>query len=239
VNVFALGAVALGLGVTAPVQAVSNVRLEEGFSLPSLLEAPRLISEVNDVAQLLDALWYGSFELKEYGETISSCSDYFDVRDRYAWLDAAAGGAPLMKLVAMCLAAQEIVSAKPARVSFIEFELVDEQLPSRLPAEMAFITSTAERERLLSGSESKTWAEVAPIHSAEVLGPGRARFKHEGGTQEITVVARGDFDNSGLEALLIASLNTVEGGTYAAFKLFQVTRAAPGGPYILRKEYVY
>lgn len=239
VNVLVLGVVALGLGVSSPVQAASGVRLEEGFSLPTLLEVPRVVSEPGDVEPLLDARWYGSFELKEYGETISSCTDYFDARDRYADLQAAEGGAPFMELVAMCVAAKEIIAAEPAQTSFIGAEPIEEQLPSRLPAEIAFITSAAEREHLLSGSKNGRWADVTLIHSAEVLGSGRARFLHDGGVQEIAVVARGDFDRSGLESLLISSLNTVESGSYAAFKLFQVTRTAHNAPYILRKEYIY
>lgn len=238
-NVLVLGAAVLGLGVGSPVQAASEVRLEEGFSLPALLEVPRVVHESSDVESLLDARWYGSFELKEYGETISRCTDYFDARDRHVDLQAAEGGAPFMELVAMCLAAKEIISAEPAQSSFIDAEPIDEQLPSRLPAEIALIISATERQRLLSGSRNGTWADVTTIHSAEVLGSGRARFLHDGGVQEIALVARGDFDGSGLESLLISSLNTVEGGSYAAFKLFRVTRTAHNAPYILRKEYVY
>lgn len=239
VNVLAFGMVALGLGVGSPLQAASEVRLEDGFSLPALLEVPRVVSEPRDVEPLLDARWYGSFELKEYGETIASCTDYFDARDRHVDLQAAEGGAPFMELVAMCLAAKEIIAAEPAQTSFIGVEPIEEQLPSRFPAEIAFITSVAERQRLLSGSRSGTWADVTLIHSAEVLGSGRARFLHDGGAQEIAVVARGDFDRSGLESMLISSLNTAENGSYAAFKLFQVTRTAHNAPYTLRKEYIY
>ena len=38
VNVLAFGMVTLGLGVGSPLQAASEVRLEDGFSLPALLE---------------------------------------------------------------------------------------------------------------------------------------------------------------------------------------------------------
>lgn len=215
-----------------------------GFTLPELLADPHPARKKEDIRNMLSEPWYGELIVAPVSKpdkdiALSSCTQYFanpigalePVRERE--------GTPYMELALMCQAAQEIIASQPAPQSYIPPKFIDENLPRLLPPEVAMVVSVEESKRLLADKNNRSWRDINRIIKATVLDPDRARFTGEQGRQDIELVARGDFNGDGLEDVLFTSRDDVEGGTYSAVRLFQVTRRVPDGRYELIKEYRY
>ena len=81
----------------------------------------------------------------------------------------------------------------------------------------------------------RSWTGTTRV---ELLGPFQASYHHhEGGTQELALVAKGDFNGDGIEDMLITSRDSVEGGSYRAIRLFLLTRISASSAITVLREY--
>lgn len=204
-----------------------------GFTLPALLAVPPQADSAASAHDLLDATWYATFELApqrtpEAAAPYATCSAYLErAHEQLAPVDESAAAA-FMEIAAMCEATALIAQARPAAHSWIGDAAIDEALPVHLPAEFAL--RVAESGRIPAGDERR-WAEVEPDIEGHRLAADSVRFSHPHGIQEIALVARADFDGDGIEDLLLLSRDYVDAGSYAAFRLFLLTRLENGEPY--------
>lgn len=142
----------------------------------------------------------------------------------------------------MCQASQAIASAKPAEFSYIWPLAFDRNLPDRLPWQVAMITSGSERDRIAEERPGASWREVTttlPVTKFETCGKYCGIYEDAGGSQEVRLVARGDFDDDAIEDLLVSSNNAVKGGSYRAIHMFLLTRRQTDGEIELIRELAY
>ena len=128
-----------------------------------------------------------------------------------------------MEIALLCQATRPIVNAEPASKSGPLKLSFDESLPARPPAAVAMVISTSERNRMLENQAIKTWTQVNQIESVSTDSAYHAKYKHSGGTQELALVASGDFNHDGVEDFLISSRDSVENGSYSAIRMFIIT----------------
>jgi len=213
-----------------------------GFTLPEHLASPYAALKKEDIRSMLSEAWADEIEVAPSSKpdehiVLSSCAQYLAYPAGTLEPVHPMDGAPYMARALTCQAALQIIAAQPASRSHIPSRFIVEDLPQLLPPEVAMIISTEESKRLLADKSKRSWADITPIKKATVINAEHARFEDEGGSQDIELVARGDFNGDGLEDVLFTSHNAVEGGSYAAFRLFQVTRRVPEGRYELIKAY--
>jgi len=55
--------------------------------------------------------------------------------------------------------------------------------------------------------------------------------------QELSLIARGDFNHDNIEDILLFAQNNVVGGSYVSFHLFWLTKEDADSPITLIKEY--
>jgi hypothetical protein len=226
----------------SPLQGaqLNSVRWYSGYTMPSLLESDVHVNAVSDVGMLLRKKWYSSFSvMMEGGRKIklSTCDDYFSIAGRKVSVVHEKDASPFMEVVAMCYATREIAHAHAAsHASYLPL-VFNRKLPDVLPAAVAMIVSTSERKRVLGNKKIKTLSQAERIESFKKLSLHNAIYHYAGGTQELALVASGDFNCDGVEDYLISSANTADGGSYAAFRLFLLTSKPGVDHFLLLKQF--
>jgi hypothetical protein len=135
--------------------------------------------------------------------------------------------------MADCLVLQELWSARPARASYLHDLPWDARVLPLLPPQLA-ITVSAESERAAGAAarRGKTWRDLDPSTAAEagVRRPDEIVVTGKGFVERLILWGRGDFNDDGLEDLLVQSLDTLTEGTYRNTRLFVLTRRAADDP---------
>ena len=124
----------------------------------------------------------------------------------------------------MCQAAKVIIEAKPSKLSLLDDLKFDKQLPNKLPKQIAMVISITESKRVNANSKLVSWGDVNKIKNVDVINNFKAVYHHQGSTQEIELMAKGDFNNDGIEDMLISSRDSVVGGSYNALRVYQITK---------------
>lgn len=219
----------LGCSISAKGDGNYAVTSLPGFILPELLAKPRSDASKEDIPLLMRQKWYASFNVFPKGNSrnttdLSSCDDYFGLGVKKARTKAPADMSAYIELAIMCQAAQILEKAHPAKSSFIHDYQLTESTPEDWPAGVALEISSKERDRKLANRQGKRWSDVNQIERRKIDSPFDATFYHQGAVQEISLVGRGDFNDDGIEDLLITSRDSVVGGDYFNFRLFSLTK---------------
>ena len=200
-----------------------------GYQLPELLKEHVDVKKLADVSTLLDMEWYATFTLVHPGSSdktlsLSSCAQLklyaeytlttLNERDNIAF----------MEVMLMCKVTDMLIDARPAERSFIDALVLAAQSPNQLPAQVALVTSESESQRLLNDSSIKTWADINKDIVVKSSNATKAYYVHDAGEQELEWIAKGDFNHDGFEDLMFSSRDAVSGGSYAAMRLFVVTK---------------
>jgi len=138
-----------------------------------------------------------------------------------------------MELVVMCQATRHIVNGKASAQTFLKNFVFDKTLPDKLPKKIAMVTSVTEYARLFNDNNIKYWSQVIKITKIDKKDAGHALYHNVGGSQELELVAKGDFNGDNIEDILLTSRDSVEGGSYSAIRLFMFTKLSNDGDIIL------
>ncbi len=76
-------------------------------------------------------------------------------------------------------------------------------MPEKLPAPLAFQISTREMERDANDKSKRYWGDINKNLQFEAVSKDQVKFFDAGGTQNISLVGRGDFNDDGVEDILI------------------------------------
>lgn len=213
------------------------VSVGSSFSLPSLLEIPEDDRDPGHAQRWLGQRWYAGVQVtvgvQRQLVILESCTDYLAAPTPIHLVHNQEIAA-FSILAVNCLVAELIAIGKASRQSFIEARLVDENLPQRMPSMLAMVTSVSEWGRVEPG---RKWSEVNADVSFTAMGANEGRFTHGGGVQELTEMARGDFTGDGLEDVLLNSFDRVQGGSYAARRLFLISRESSEHPFKVTQLY--
>jgi len=108
-------------------------------------------------------------------------------------------------------------------------------LPKKMPRELSLIISKDDERNL---AKANNWEEMSHFKKVEVLNKDQAiYYDNAGGIQSLTVMAKGDYNNDGIEDMVLYMFNGVEGGSYTSTHGYVVTRLAADAPYTLIKQF--
>jgi hypothetical protein len=108
-------------------------------------------------------------------------------------------------------------------------------LPKKMPRELSLIISKDDERNL---AKANSWEEMGHFKKLEVLNKDQAiYYDNSGGIQSLTVMAKGDYNNDGIEDMVLYMFNGVEGGSYTSTHGYVVTRLAADAPYTLIKQF--
>ncbi|WP_138586975.1 hypothetical protein [Pseudoalteromonas sp. S558] len=215
----------------APTYSSEN-KTERYFTAPTTLE------KQEQVKALIDKKWYFEENLLKDGSpdrVVTSCNSLFNALDEgfnalsYRHQDV------IKAMNKVCLIWAHMGELNASESSFLTDFEHSSALPKQMPPELALIISNDDDRRLAKAS---SWEEMSHISKMESLNKDQAiYYDNSGGIQKLTVMAKGDYNNDGIEDMVIYMDNSVEGGSYGSTYGYVVTRLAAVEPYTLIKQF--
>jgi len=223
-----------------PPTEVYPVQWFSGFDMAKRLVKEMPVDDQNDVRALLDKYWYAPFKLinSETQQVFSAdhCNQILPVLPQLrTWRPFESR--PYLYLTVMCLAAESIANARPARYSALSTFKLDVDFPRYAPKDLTLMISRSETERVLQDNAIVSWAQAETVKFVAKVDKYQARYEMDGAFQTVSLIARGDFNDDGIEDLLLYAQAHVVGGTYTAYRLFWVTKIDVDSPMTLIKKY--
>lgn len=241
----ALFAIACATIDDAPDKAPSStgsIVIHNGFTLGDLLKDPRTLNSPEAIESVIAEKWTTPIRLNIDGRDpksvmIDCCDHYLSQHSLPECPDRESGRIAFKEAAAMCLAAEQIVSANGATESHLAPLDFDEQFMALMPEDLALTVPKLERRSFRNDRVERTWGEVSPVDSVEQISKGHARYRFRDAEQELQLVAQGDFNDDGIEDIIISSRDSANDGSYSAFRLFVLTRFARDARFTLLEEF--
>lgn len=213
----------------------------DAFALGEVLAEPSDTRDLEDVKLAMAAPWYGPVAVTNRdGEamTLASCEAYLQVQHQHVRPDDPTYWVPFMDRALTCQAARLIVTGRPADHSYVRPLHFDAALPEKMPWQVAMMPSGSERERMSAERPDASWRDVRTV-TFKLCGNYCGIYADAAGSQQVQLVARGDFDGDDVEDLLVRSSNAANGGSYRAIRMFLLTRRQVGSDIELIRELTY
>ncbi len=219
-----------------------SVNMYEGFYLGRLLDVQEKIDSIKKVKELFNKNWYAEIkvsanESKFKNKNIKNCLEYFDAKSFKAEPVKENERAAYFEFGLMCQAAKSIMNAEPAKITFLSAFKFDKKLPLLLPKQFSMVTSEVENKKIMADGKFIFWGDVNKIKEVKNLSEYSGIFKTPNSMQELTLVAKADFNDDKIEDLLLISKGSVDGGSYHITQMFLITKYSKAGRYILLKEF--
>lgn len=230
------GAADTGDGATGSNQTAVSVN--EMLSLTPYLPAE---AEGMSLTDQFDMEW--AFEVQVKGndeeklEAISNCKDAIHAYERGQEPARPSEYQAYRQAVLTCYAVRLVASAGSGRIQPLRSFPLNEEWIAALPVELAPVTSTKERERILQSTKHQTWSDASQIVSVDDQDVGRAVVETPSGSQDINVLATGDLNKDGVEDTLVSVTTSMSEGSYAVTQLFLLTRRDNSDSLQVAKEY--
>lgn len=210
------------------------VRWTDHVKIKDLKEINRLSSEPVDMSQSR-----GELELtNENGEKVkvTTCKEYWDYKEKgyrpYTTYDRAMES----WFIKTCDPLKYLKGAKPSRVSYVtDFDLTKNPLqilPCTLDLNLSGDEVKKAKELIAKGL---TWKDFTPNKTAEIIDKNEIKLEDEGSITWITFSAFGDFDNDGIEDILLDVSHKVKDGSYADHGHSILTRLEKNGALMVLK----
>ncbi len=218
------------------------VKLFSYYQAPANLPDNIKKENISDLKKILTEKWEGNINVIDINTPekliqISSCEEYFKYSHQNLETRPLSYYKIFVRDTVLCEATRIIANGKPSSKTYLDSIVFDKHLPEKLPKQMAQIISTMESKRILANNNISTWAQVEPVTRTEKKGPYHLIYYNEGGSERLQLLAKGDFNQDGIEDMLIQINDAVEGGTYSATRLFLLTRLKPNGKIKLLNEW--
>ncbi|MBH0059394.1 hypothetical protein I6F65_20865 [Pseudoalteromonas sp. SWXJZ94C] len=108
-------------------------------------------------------------------------------------------------------------------------------MPKKMPPELSLIISNDDERRLAKAS---SWEEMSHIKKVEPVNDDQAiYYDNSGGIQRLTIMAKGDYNQDGIEDIVLHMANAVERGSYSSSYGYVLTRLTADAPYTLIKQF--
>jgi len=212
-----------------------------GFTMAEQLAKKVPVHSQHDVQALLDKPWYSPIKLinvqTELVFSADRCNQILPAIKQLATYRPYESR-PYLYLAAMCVATEAIAKARPAKYSALSTFKLDADFPQQVPKNLALMISGSEKQRILQNREIVSWAQAETVKFVSKEGKHQAKYAMDGAYQEVSLIARGDFNHDGIEDLLLFAQAHVVGGTYTAYRLFWITRINAKSPITLIREYI-
>jgi len=135
----------------------------------------------------------------------------------------------------ICITWADMGTLKSSKESFLGSFKHSAALPKKMPPELSLIISNDDERRLAKAS---SWEEMSHIKKVEPINDDQAiYYDNSGGIQRLTIMAKGDYNQDGIEDIVLHMANAVERGSYSSSYGYVVTRLAADAPYTLIKQF--
>lgn len=204
-----------------------SVSWSSGYKMEVLLSEPIIIRDRNDLQKALSAPWYaemtvlGTKSSKEI--LLKNCKSYLSLATEKTHPLRENEISAFLELAMMCRSTELLLNAKIPVKSNIPNDFINEFLPEKLPATIAFQTSTAEAKKNAIDRTKKYWSDINQRLKYKAISTEKAKYSGSSGVQTIALVGKGDFNGDGLEDILINSRDVVDGGSYFNLRLFALS----------------
>ena len=215
----------------APTYSVEN-ETKGYFGEPVTLE------NQEQVKALIDKKWYFEETLLKDGspnKVVTSCNGLSSALDEgfnvlsYRYQNA------IKAMNKVCVIWAHMGELNASDTSFLSDFKHDSAMAKQMPPELALIISNDDERRLAKAS---SWEEMSHIKKMESLNKDQAiYYDNSGGIQKLTVMAKGDYNNDGIEDMVLYMDNSVEEGSYGSTYGYVLTRLAADAPYTLIKQF--
>jgi len=220
---------------TNPLASFINIELTLA---PYLAE---MIDEKRALADQLSMTWGAGVSVvnteSAKATKVTNCQQFFSAESKGMEPVNAFEFFPYRTIGLQCIAISLLSTMNNASKSYLGDFSLDLSLTKQLPTEFAFIISSTEEKDIRENSKLSRWSDVYNIESVESLNKEKAVYKVLGGDQELTVLARGDFNHDNIEDILVRLTNTVTEGSYTSTRLFLLTKLGLEGEIRLLKAY--
>jgi len=215
----------------APTYSLDN-KTNGYFMEPEVLETREQVNALSSKS------WFYSYEVvldSKPAIKVDSCKVLSKaLREGYKSLDYKEQNA-LLATNKICTTWADIGMLKPSNKSFLGSFKHSAALPNKMPPELSLIISNDDERRL---AKANSWEQMSPIQKVETVNDDQAiYYDNSGGIQRLTVMARGDYDQDGIEDIVLHMANAVERGSYSSSHSYIVTRLAADAPYTLIKQF--
>lgn len=141
----------------------------------------------------------------------------------------------LMASHKICTTWAHMAKLKPSTKSLLGSFKHNLALPKKMPPQLSLIISNDDDRRLAKAS---SWEEMSHIQKMESVTDEQAvYYDNSGGIQRLTIMAKGDYNNDGIEDMILHMANAVEGGSYSSSYSYIITRLTANAPYTLIKQF--
>ncbi|MCF6338767.1 MAG: hypothetical protein L3J84_12600 [Gammaproteobacteria bacterium] len=227
--------------VTLATTEVYPVRWFPGFAMAGLLLKEKTpVGNQQDIKALLNEPWYMPFELinLQTKEVFSAdrCSQILPTITQLE-TDKPYEFPPFIYLTAMCAAAESIIKARPAQYSFLSNFKLDADFSRHAPKNLALVISVSEWKRILQNTKIVSWADVETVKFVSKKDEHQAKYDLTGAYQEVSLIARGDFNYDNIEDILLYVKAHVVDGSYVSYRLFWLTKTDENSSLTLIREY--
>jgi len=212
-----------------------------GFAMTGLLlkENPPVHNQ-QDIKALLDKPWYMPFELINLQTkkvfSADRCSQVLPTITQLE-TDKPYEFPPFIYLTAMCTAAESISKARPAQYSFLSSFKLDADFPLHAPKNLALVISVSEWKKISKNTKIVSWADVETVKFISKKDKYQAKYDLNNAYQNVSLIARGDFNHDNVEDILLYVKAHVVGGSYVSYRLFWLTKTDENSSLTLIREY--
>lgn len=227
----AFGCAATSSGAISPVFSGNN-------GTDAFFDQQLVIQQAEEFKVLETKVWSYEFDLKspsEQHEIVETCSALTEkINAGYSALRAYEQVAVNARVLT-CEIWRVLSLLKPASVSYLQSLKHGSALAEKMPAELALIISKDDERRLAKAS---SWQDMSQISKIEIINADQAvYYDNSGGIQRLTIRARGDYNQDGIEDAVLYMGNSVDGGSYSSTYGYIITKLAADAPYTLLKQF--
>ena len=230
-----LSATLISTGCATSTESIRPFYTEHN-PVSSLLEVPIETLSNKDIQRMKVAKWSFEVELKKNGDVtqLNSCETLLEANSAGYKAMSYREYSSYKAQILSCKVIADIGKLKPSHVSHIDAALLTDRLPDNAPPELALIISKDDERRL---AKAESWQEISHIKKIEQLDEYQViYYDNSGGIQKLALVAKGDYNQDGIEDVILYMENSVEGGSYSTDDAFIITRLSAQAPYTLLKQ---
>ena len=228
-----------------PLTACANIEVNDiapTYNLKSntrgLFIDPVTSDSLEQVNTLLNKQWYFTKVLTLDGKPdmdVNSCKTLLKAANENYKTTNYQAESILKDFKKTCSTWRDMGQLTPSNKSFLSSFKHSLALPKQMPPELALIISNDDERRLAKAS---SWDEMSHIQKIVPVNDAQAiYYDNSGGIQRLTIMAKGDYNQDGIEDMVLYIENSVEGGDYYSSYNYIVTQLTADAPYTLIKQF--
>lgn len=212
-----------------------DVHVNEHIGAINFVKEKFPLDDKEALNRLNTAMWINEYALVhgDKTRTAKSCKQLIEALDNGFKSTNYRRQVSLIAKGMYCRLSRLTTTLKPSRVSYIDNNLATVDFAKAAPPQLAMVISKDDQRKL---AKAISWFEMDNIKRVTTDNHQMRFYDSSGGIHTLSIIAKGDFNNDGIEDVVISKFNTVKGGSYASSHGYVLTRLTSDGRYKLIKE---